>query len=90
MSKLQKNTGTALIINEEIHVLVRERLPKENGVCNKCSLYDECWKDTETPMYSSLCIPSSGYEGWYFVRSLFTDERKTKELVRQINDCVDI
>lgn len=90
MSKLQKNPGTALIINEEIHVLVRERLPKENGVCHKCSLYDECWKDTETPMYSSLCIPSSGYEGWFFVRSLFTDERKTRELVRQINDCVDI
>lgn len=90
MSKLQKNPETALIINGEIHVLVREKNPKENGVCHKCSLYDECWKDTETPMYSDLCIPPSGYEGWFFVRSLFTDERKTKELVRQINDCVDI
>ena len=90
MSKLQKSTVTALIINKEIHVLVRERFPKTNGVCNKCSLYDSCWRDTENPAYSDLCIPSSGHEGWYFVRALWIPENKTKELVRQINDCVDI
>lgn len=90
MSKLQKNPDTVLVINTEIHVLVREKYPQTNGVCHKCSLYDNCWKDTETPAYSDLCIPSSGYEGWYFVRSIFTDDRKTRELVRQINDCVDI
>ena len=90
MNKLQKNPDTVLVINTEIHVLVREKLPKTNGVCHKCSLYDSCWKDTETPAYSDLCIPPSGYEGWFFVRSLWTPENKTRELVRQINDCVDI
>ncbi len=90
MSKLQKNPDTALIINNEIHVLVREKLPKTNGVCHKCSLYDSCWKDTVNPAYSDLCIPESGYEGWFVVRSLFTTNYKTRELVRLINECVDI
>lgn len=90
MSKLQKNQGTALIINGEIHVLVREKIPKENGVCYKCSLYYECCIDTDKPRYSGLCIPPSEYEGWFFVRSLLTTEYKAKELVRQINECVDI
>lgn len=90
MSKLQKNPDTVMIINGEIHVLVREKFPYTNDVCHKCSLYDECWKEKGNPRYYDLCLPPSGYEGWFFVRSLFTDERKTKELVRQINDCVDI
>lgn len=90
MSKLQKNTDTVLIINGEIYILVREKFPKENGVCHKCSLYDECWKDTETPMYTNLCIPSSGYEGWFFERSLLIDEDKTRRLVELIHEAVVI
>lgn len=90
MSKLKKNPDTVLVVNGEIHVLVREKIPTTNILCLKCSLYDSCWKDTETPKYTDLCIPLTGYEGWYFVRSLFTPENKTRELVRQINDCVDI
>ena len=90
MSKLQKNPDTVLIINEEIHVLVREKFPKKNDVCHKCSLYGSCWRDMETPMYSDLCIPPSGNEGWYFVRSLFTDERKTRRLIELIHESVEI
>ena len=90
MRKLQKNPDTVLIIKSEIHVLVMEKFPGTNFVCPKCSLYDSCWREEETPLYSDLCKPTLDDGRWYFVRSLFTPENKTRELVRQINDCVDI
>lgn len=86
MSKLILNPETALIIDAEVFYLVREKKMSNNDVCKMCSLQQKCWVVGKYPKYLDLCIPNTGYEGWFFTTNVFLTERKAKGLVEIINE----
>lgn len=86
MSNYILNPKTALIIDAEVYYLVREKKQTKNDVCQLCSLYAECRGDGDIPRFSYMCVPESGYEGWFFQRNIFVTRYKAKSLVECIND----
>lgn len=86
MSKFILNPETALIIDAEVYYLVREKKQSNNDVCKMCSLQQQCWVVGETPRYMDLCIPKTGYEGWFFTTNVILTDYKAKRLVELINE----
>lgn len=87
MSKYVLNEETALVLNGEVYVLVKESNPTSNEVCGKCSLYDKCWQSDETLKYSGLCITEDDDQSWFFQRHLIFSSKGGRDLVRLINKC---
>lgn len=80
------NEETALIIDSEVYYLVREKKKTTNNVCSKCYLQNTCWEDSNIPRYRDLCVPSSGYEGWFFVSNYILSKYRVKKMVESINE----
>ena len=86
MSKFILNPETVLIIDAEVYYLVREKKQSNNDVCKMCSLQQQCWVVHSAPRYMDLCIPKTGYEGWFFTTNVLLTEYKAKSLVELINE----
>lgn len=87
MSKYVLNESTALVVNDEVYVLVREKEVTKNSVCEQCSLIDVCIDDGESHHLSALCMPEESDGRWFFLRLLNYTEKGGKDLVRIINKC---